>query len=292
MIKQIKYFQAVIKYNSFTKAAEECYISQSAISQQISALENELGVTLLQRSGRKFSLTPAGEYFYKSTLGLVNELELICSEAKRIANDRSDTLSIGYLKSYDSTAIQLAFAEFAERYPEVNISITSGNHEKLYHLLIENKADIVLNDQRRAFNKAYNNLILRTSACKIEISSRHPIAQLESVEPMQLKDMPCILVASVNQQSNERDYYGDYIRIKSDLVFVDTTEEARMLVAGGRGFFPAESEEIPKHYSDTIKRIPLTLSGDMIRKNYCAFWDKQNKNPHIEAFIKILQQKF
>ncbi|MBQ9229171.1 MAG: LysR family transcriptional regulator [Eubacterium sp.] len=292
MIKQIKYFQAVIKYNSFTKAAEECYISQSAISQQISALENELGVTLLQRNGRKFSLTPAGEYFYKSTLGLVNELELICSEAKRIANDRSDTLSVGYLKSYDSTAIQLAFAEFAERYPEVNISITSGNHEKLYHLLIENKADIVLNDQRRAFNKAYNNLILRTSACNIEISSRHPIAQLESVEPFQLKDMPCILVASEKERENERDYYRDYIGIKSDFVFAETTDEARMLVAGGRGYFPAESEDIPKHYAETVTRVPLTFRGEALRKNYCAFWDKQNKNPHIEAFIKILQQKF
>lgn len=54
MIKQIKYFQAVVRCNSFTEAAEECFISQSAISQQIQALENELGVKLLNRENRKF----------------------------------------------------------------------------------------------------------------------------------------------------------------------------------------------------------------------------------------------
>ena len=57
MIHQIKYFQAVIRNNSFSKAAEECHISQSAISQQIQALEHELGFSLLGRKNRKFMLT-------------------------------------------------------------------------------------------------------------------------------------------------------------------------------------------------------------------------------------------
>ena len=59
MFKQIKYFQAVVRCKSFTEAAEECYIYQSAISQQIQALKNELGVKLLKREKRKFFLTPA-----------------------------------------------------------------------------------------------------------------------------------------------------------------------------------------------------------------------------------------
>ena len=60
LIKQMKYFQAVVRLGNFTKAAEECYISQSAISQQIQSLERELGVILLVREHRSFSLTPAG----------------------------------------------------------------------------------------------------------------------------------------------------------------------------------------------------------------------------------------
>lgn len=65
MLRQIRYFQSVVRNNSFSEAAEECHISQSAISQQIKALETELGFPLLERKNRKFVLTPAGEHFYK-----------------------------------------------------------------------------------------------------------------------------------------------------------------------------------------------------------------------------------
>ena len=66
----MKYFVAVVECHSFTEAAEQCYISQSAISQQIRTLEKELGVELLHRENRRFSLTPAGEYFYNQSKGL------------------------------------------------------------------------------------------------------------------------------------------------------------------------------------------------------------------------------
>lgn len=60
MYKQFEYFIKVVELNSFTKAAEEMYISQSAISQQIKLLEEQLGAQLLDRKNRSFTLTPAG----------------------------------------------------------------------------------------------------------------------------------------------------------------------------------------------------------------------------------------
>lgn len=87
MIRQIKYFHSVIRNNSFSEAAEECHISQSAVSQQIQALENELGFKLLERKNRRFKLTPAGEYFYKRTLVLLDDFSRICSEALKIADN-------------------------------------------------------------------------------------------------------------------------------------------------------------------------------------------------------------
>ena len=85
MLRQIRYFQAVVGNNSFSEAAEECHISQSAISQQIKALETELGFSLLERKNRKFALTPAGEHFYRKSLILLADYEQICSEAAKIA---------------------------------------------------------------------------------------------------------------------------------------------------------------------------------------------------------------
>ncbi len=65
MLKQLRYFQSVVRLNSFSEAAEENFISQSAISQQVQALERELGFPLLERRNRTFTLTPAGYIFTK-----------------------------------------------------------------------------------------------------------------------------------------------------------------------------------------------------------------------------------
>lgn len=75
LFRQIEYFQAVIETGSFYQAAEKCNVSQSAISQQIKKLEEELGVKLLDRHNRTFSLTPAGEHFYRKSLVIVSDIE-------------------------------------------------------------------------------------------------------------------------------------------------------------------------------------------------------------------------
>lgn len=80
MLRQIQYFQAVVRHNSFSEAAEECHISQSAISQQVKALEQELGFQLLERHNRSFTLTSAGAYFqtvvgFRGTFLFANTLE-------------------------------------------------------------------------------------------------------------------------------------------------------------------------------------------------------------------------
>ena len=72
LLKQMEYFITVVDTHSFTEAANVHYISQSAISQQIKALEAELGVTLLKREKRSFTITEAGKYFYKQAIEIKN----------------------------------------------------------------------------------------------------------------------------------------------------------------------------------------------------------------------------
>ena len=119
MLKQIKYFQAVVRAGSFSLAAEECYISQSAISQQIHTLERDLGVELLKRENRRFSLTPAGEHFYRQSLLLMADFDRLCKETKRIAQGEDFVLRIGYIKGYGGAEFQRAVAEFTAKHPRI-----------------------------------------------------------------------------------------------------------------------------------------------------------------------------
>ena len=292
MIKQIKYFQAVVRCKSFTQAAEECFISQSAISQQIQALEHELGVKLLNRENRKFSLTPAGEHFYQKSLVLTADFDRLCHETVRIANKDNAELRIGYLKCYGGQEFRLAVAEFSEKYPDVSVQIINGNHEDLYAALRNGGVDLVLNDQRRAFSDEYVNFILTTSECYVEIATRNPLASLESIETDDLKNIPCILIASPEQQENERTYYQEIVGIKGDFLFAENLEEARLLVIGGKGFMPIEGGEKEPGFAATLRRILLTRKGKPIKRNYGAFWKTDNSGYYVEEFADILKSKF
>jgi DNA-binding transcriptional LysR family regulator len=292
MLKQIKYFQSVVRCGSFTEAAEQNFISQSAISQQIQALEKELGVTLLERKNRKFTLTPAGEYFYRKSLVLTADFEKLCQETVHIAQKDETALRIGYLKCYSGLEFQQAVSDFSAKYPNVSISIINGNHEDLYDALRLGRVDLILNDQRRAFSDEYVNCILGTSECFIEVADSNPVAIRESVEVQELKNMPCILVASAGQRENEQKYYHDIVGIQGEFIFAENLEEARMLVAGGKGFMPVEGLESSMQFGITMRRIPLLRGGKPIRRNYCAFWKADNSGYYIEDFAEILKSKF
>ena len=192
MLKQLKYFQAVVRLNSFSEAAAENFISQSAISQQIQALERELGFTLLERKNRTFTLTAAGTYFYQKSLLLTADYERMCTEAARIAGGNHAGLAIGYLRCYAGNEFHRAVDAFSARHPDVPVTVEYGNHEELYALLRTGKVDLVLNDQRRAFSEVYVNLILTTCHSLIEVSVHSPLAQLTQISPQELKNFHCI----------------------------------------------------------------------------------------------------
>lgn len=292
MLQQIRYFQAVIRNNSFSEAAEECHISQSAVSQQIKALERELGFQLLERKNRKFTLTPAGEHFYKKSLVLIADYERLCNEAARIAHGKEATLKIGYLRSYSSREVHLALEDFSAKYPQVSVQLLYGNHEELFSLLRNGGADLVLNDQRRAFSDEYINLILTASSMYIEISSRNTISALPSVTAQELKNIPCILVSSKEQRKIEQEYYQTVIGFQGEFLYAENLEEARLLVISGRGFMPVEGNCSAMNFGTSISHIPLCRDNEQITRNYCLFWKKDNSGYYIEEFADILKSKF
>lgn len=290
LFRQMKYFIAVVECNSFTEAAEQCYISQSAISQQIRSLEKELGVELIHRENRRFTLTPAGEYFYEQSKGILNEVEDIRRETFRIGKDKEMELKIGYLRCYSGQELHQAVAEFSRLYPEVSIYIVNGTHEELYDLLRFGGADLVLTDQRRAFSDKYANFQLLKCGCYAELSVRSPLAEQESVTMEELKRQACILISFREQQNTEEDYYKNTLGFGGRFLFAENLEEGRLMVAGNRGFLPVERVGTLPPCGTGVKRLPVMEQGQQLKRNYCLFWVKENASYYIEEFAEILRK--
>jgi len=289
LFKQIKYFVSVVECNSFTEAAEQCYISQPAISQQIQALEKDLGVELIHRENRSFSLTPAGEYFYRHGTELLAEADELRRETIRIGQDDESQLRIGYLWCYNGQELHEAIAEFSSLYPGVDINTTTGTHEELYDLLRFNGIDLALSDQRRAFSEAYINFHLLYGDFSVEVSVRSRFGAMEKVTTEDLKRAPCILISPKEQQNTEQEFYQNIIGLGGNFLFASNPEEARLMVVGNRGFLPVDGVGTLAPPGTSIIRLPLYRDEHRVRRNYCAFWRKERSNYYIEEFAEILR---
>lgn len=290
LLRQMRYFVTIVDCNSFTEAAEQMFISQSAISQQMKVLETELSVKLFHRKGRSFTLTPAGEYFYQKSKGILEQIEGIRRETVRLGedSDRELQLRIGYISCYSGQELHRAVTEFARVYPEVSISIINGTHEELYDKLRFGEVDLILNDQRRAFSNEYVNFELLSSDCYIEVSVHNKLSQRETVKLEDLKGTSCILITSKEQQNVEREFYQNTLGFGGSFLFAGNLEEGRLMVLGNRGFLPIESVGTLSQVSDGMKRIPIYRGKEPLKRNYCAFWRKERTNFYIEEFAGIL----
>lgn len=292
LFRQIEYLQAVVECKSFYAAAEKCNVSQSAISQQIKKLEEELGVKLLNRHNRTFSLTPAGEHFYRKSLIIKSEVEQLIKETKRIDGKEDFVLRLGCYKGYQGNELSNAIATFSQEYPKIKVHVMVASHDDLYYAMENGKIDLAVNDQRRAFSGAYHNMILSKSKTYIEISVNNPLSKLPQIETSKLTKIPCILVINPEAKEEEQKYYDEVVGLHGDFLYVDSLQEARLMIITGQGYVPVDIIGQQEWFDSAVKRVPLVRNGETVTKTYCAFWKKDNSGYYIERFSEILKDKF
>lgn len=246
----------------------------------------------MKRKNRSFTLTPAGEFFYQKSLILTADYERMCSEAARIAKGNQANLKIGYLRCYTGGEFHRALELFSEKHPDVDVSVTYGNHEELYAMLRSEGVDLILNDQRRAFSDEYVNLLLATCESYVEVSARSPLAQLPRITPQELKNIPRILVASPAQGETEQEYYRTVVGLQCEFLYAENMEEARLMVISRKGFLPVEGASALPAMGNAIVRIPFVRGEEPIMRNYCAFWKKDNSGYYVEEFAELLKGQF
>jgi DNA-binding transcriptional LysR family regulator len=123
-LRHLRYFVAVAEELHFHRAAERLHISQPPLSQQIRALERELGVTLLERNRRRVGLTPAGSAFLEDARAILEATERAADTARRVAAGELGSLRIGFVGSATfSPTLPALLREFRDRFPDVDLRL-------------------------------------------------------------------------------------------------------------------------------------------------------------------------
>ena len=292
LLKQLKYFISIVEKGNFTEAAEENYISQSAISQQIQNLESELGYKLLIREKRTFTLTPAGKYIYHQSKNIIENIQEMQEKAKFISNTKNYSIRIGYLKNYTGKELEKAIVEFNKKFPEVEIELASGTHDELGNKVFNNEMDLKFTDQRKAFSDEFINFPICTQYFSIKVPIYNELANNDKIELETIKDTPIIIIATKEQRESETNFYHNILGFKENFIFAENLEEANLLVACNKGILPIESKIKQVESDGTIKTIPLYYKQNQMSRKYYAFWKKENQNPVITDFANILKEMF
>lgn len=287
MHRQMRYFIAVVETNSFFEAGEACHISQSAISQQIKALEDELQVKLLERHGRKFTVTPAGQYFYEQAKRQTAALDSLVREVRRIDKGEYQRLRVGVLNGFSSRIIQKTVQDFTAAHPYVRLSLTTGTHEELFHPVNSGSLDMVINDQWRALSDTYVNEELLEQPLYALMRGDDPLARQSSVTTEALQDRLCILVTSPEQRENEANHWRDIMDVQSSFLFAENVDEARMNAAAGVGFYPCD-EDMPADGGAAL--VPLMRGDSLMTRKMFAFWPQSSDISLQREFTELLKR--
>src|SRR5947209_7183149 len=143
-VGRLKVLKEVAYRGSLSSAAEELSYSQSAVSQQIAALETETGLTLLERHPRGVSLTAAGQALVGHAEGILARLEAAEAALSAIAGLRGGRVRMASFPTAGATLMPLAIATFRAAYPDVELTLAEGEPEEIEPRLRAGQLDLAL----------------------------------------------------------------------------------------------------------------------------------------------------
>lgn len=281
----LKCFILVAENLSFARAAEALYISQPAVTKQINALEQELGVTLFIRSTRHVELTPAGMSFYKDAKDIVLKLQMTIDRVKR-QGASLDTLRMGLSSPAALGYITPILRRFHEAFPEIRPDIEILSYKAILSMFLDDRLDLLFYYKENMPQKAgisFQELEKDHFTCLMPRDN--PLAEKESLSLRDLRNEPIIacnpLSAPLSMASLQQKLLEDHPADK--VLYCSSIEVAHSLVAAGMGvsILPGSMVIASPEYA----RVPLEGKPQL---SFGVFYHRKNTNGAMKNFLVIL----
>ena len=281
-LQQMRYAVAVAEERSFTRAAERCFVVQSALSHQIKALEQEIGIRLFARTSRRVELTPAGEAFVQAARQSLAAAERAVTDAAAATGQIRGTLTIGVIPTVTAVDVPHLLASFHAQHPAVRIALRTGGSEQFVGDIRSGRLDV-----------AFLGLAECTPPHKVatkELSREALVAVLPAAHPLASRG-----VVTLEDLAKERfvDFPGGTSgRAQSDLAFdaaglqrevafeAMTVDLILGLVRNGLAIALLPAHVVPA--GDSLEVI--TVKDAPRRVEYVA-WNDFNPSPATTAFL-------
>lgn len=262
--RKIQYFIDVVQEGSFSSAAKKYLLSQSAISQQITQLENEIGVILFDRSGYKPKLTNQGKVFYEGCLKLQRET----NELLETIQQEHIKIRIGLTQLEQNKHLIKIINQFKNHYKNVEFDLIEGTFEETNTNLLQGKTDLAFGlESDFKFNKGIEYKPLFHYTMCLMCSLNNPLASKKEISVEDLKNQNYICLS----KKMGRNFYKDFIQafkldgIKPKIIKeVDTFEQLTIDVSLDKGVALVSKEVVNENLAKAIPIINTHHHNDYV----------------------------
>lgn len=288
--RALQCFIGVAQTRNFTRAAEQLYITQPALSRKIAELEREYGCPLFRRKERPVELTAAGTIFYKRAKQIMADCLLLEEEMAGVRQGMQLPLSIGYGMAGHMPFLTRALETLRAQSPDIHVSLLRMFNATVIEALAEGRCDagLVNLPEGIAESWALHKRIFPCGLCAF-IPLHHPLAQRASIR---LGDLAQERLITFSRSTSPRQY--DYILetcrqagFEPNVVAhaPDTSTFAMLLQLEGLiALMPATTTVM---VADLVK---VVLVSDTQGFDMALVWHKANKNPGIQLLCEALCQ--
>ncbi|MEH7073481.1 LysR family transcriptional regulator [Neobacillus drentensis] len=293
-IRQLRYFITVAEHLNFTKAANQLFVAQSAISHQIADLEEQLGVKLFIRNKRSVQLTPAGSVFLKEAVEIIEKTNGAIEKAKQTDAGIIGSLSIGFLTVHVRSFLPDLIKQFRALYPKVELHLNHLPSKMLKETLEEGEIDLAftLPAGLHRIEEIEIQTVAKEPYC-IVMHKNHPLSSKEKIKLSDLATEPFIIhnrhaspVGSYDFIVHLCEQSGFTPRIVNQPRFVDSVP---ILVESEMGI-----SILPKSFEAFASASLSFIEIEGAKNHDCelvAAWKKNNLNPSIQLFLEVLEEK-
>ncbi|MEV6876811.1 LysR family transcriptional regulator [Amycolatopsis sp. NPDC051128] len=186
-LRHLRTFRVVARTLNFTRAAAELHYAQSSVTEQIQALEAELGSKLFDRTARRLTLTAAGERL----VGYAGQVLSLVEEAKAaVDGERGEpdgNLTIGALETLCAHWVPPIFSAYRARWPRVRLSLEEGGRGELYRAVKQSEMDVCFTFGAAPDDPAFASATLGEERLVVIAPPGHPLADKEEIRPGDLR---------------------------------------------------------------------------------------------------------
>lgn len=291
-INQLKYFVAVAEQRSFTKAATQYYLSQTAVTQQVRALEETLGVRLLDRNSRPVSLTPAGKVFLKEAKAILVRMETAVSKAKDASTGLVGSLRIGYTKGYERSTLSNRLRTFHRRHPNILLTCYRRDTDELAAGLLNQEYDIIFTWDSTDIcqDSQVEWRLVEKARLVVAMYRGHPFAQRTALRREELKNEAILYMtpSATGSSFGDAHFMGLYQRAgyqPNILLRSNDVESILMMVAAEEGI-----TILPDYCTDKLTGaddlVFCPLLGEEETEDILAVWRREDQSPALRHFTE------